>query len=131
RHIVTAFVRGRPRRCPEPPRDVALPARRGRREPVRTVGRRDRRDDAGELAAERRVTAPADRDVVRDPERSERPNVPWLDVDLTANEIYRYGVPYGLFRTFRAQHPVWRHPTVPTNRSPDGIGFWAVLGHPE
>jgi len=77
------------------------------------------------------VTAPADRDVVRDRERSERPNVPWLDVDLTANEIYRDGVPYGRFRALRDQHPVWRHPTVPTNRSPDGIGFWAVLGHPE
>jgi hypothetical protein len=35
------------------------------------------------------VTAPADWDVVQDRERSERPNVPWLDVDLTANEIYR------------------------------------------
>jgi cytochrome P450 len=75
--------------------------------------------------------SPTDWDVVHDTERAERPDVAWLDVDLTANEIYRGGVPYELFRTLRDQHPVWRHPTVPTNRSPDGVGFWVVLGHPE
>ena len=64
-------------------------------------------------------------------ERADRPSAHWLDVDLTDDGLYRAGVPYELFRTLRDQHPVWRHSTVPTHRSPDGIGFWVVLGHPE
>ncbi len=54
-----------------------------------------------------------------------------LDVDLTDHGLYRAGVPYELFATLRDERPVWRHPTVPTPKSPEGVGFWAVLGHPE
>jgi cytochrome P450 len=55
----------------------------------------------------------------------------WVDVDLTDSSLYRTGVPYELFGALRDEHAVWRHPTVPTSRSPEGIGFWVVLGHPE
>jgi cytochrome P450 len=102
---------------------------------VRAVGVCDRRRDAKDrrldVAATDTVNFAPDWDLIHDMERAERPDVPWLDIDLTAAEVYRDGVPYELFRTRRDQHPVWRHPTVPTNRSPDGVGFWAVLGHPE
>jgi hypothetical protein len=67
------------------------------------------------------VSAP-DWDTVHASERAARSDVPWLDIDLTANDIYRDGVPYELFRTLREEHPVWRHPTMPTNRSPEGVG---------
>ena len=69
--------------------------------------------------------------VVQARERAERPGVHWLDVDLTDTSLYRSGVPYEVFGALRDEHAVWRHPTVPTSRSPEGIGFWVVLGHPE
>jgi cytochrome P450 len=56
---------------------------------------------------------------------------PLLDVDLTVHALYRDGFPYELFRTLRDAHPVWRHPRATLTRSPDGIEFWVVLGHPE
>jgi cytochrome P450 len=70
-------------------------------------------------------------DRVRAEERAARPDACWLDVDLTDDALYRAGAPHDLYRTLRDQHPVWRHPTAVTRRSPEGIGFWAVLGHPE
>ena len=54
-----------------------------------------------------------------------------LPVDLTAGDLYRGGFPFELLRELREQQPVWRHATVPTWRSPEGVGFWAVLGHAE
>jgi cytochrome P450 len=54
-----------------------------------------------------------------------------LDADLTAHDLYRQGFPHELFRALRDEHPVWRHPHTTLSRSPDGIEFWAVLGHPE
>src|SRR5207237_4276782 len=55
----------------------------------------------------------------------------WRGTDLPGPDIYRAGFPYDLFGARRDERPVWRHPTVPTHRSPDGVGFWAVLGHAE
>jgi len=54
-----------------------------------------------------------------------------LDVDLVTHDLYRDGFPHALFATLREQHPVWHHPVAPTRRTPDGVTFWAVLGHPE
>src|SRR3954447_25169803 len=56
---------------------------------------------------------------------------PLLDIDLTAHDLYRGGFPHALFDDLRDQHAVWRHPRTELNRSPDGIEFWAALGHPE
>jgi cytochrome P450 len=56
---------------------------------------------------------------------------PVLDVDLTVHELYRGGFPYALFRRLRDEKPIWRHPRTSLSRSPEGIEFWAVLGHPE
>lgn len=56
---------------------------------------------------------------------------PVLEVDLTAHDLYRGGFPHDLFRDLRDEHPVWRHPRTTLTRSPDGIDFWVVLGHPE
>ena len=56
---------------------------------------------------------------------------PVLDVDLTRHDLYRDGFPHQLFRELREEHPVWRHPRTELTRSPDGIEFWVVLGHPE
>jgi cytochrome P450 len=56
---------------------------------------------------------------------------PMLDVDLTAHDLYRGGFPHDLFRELRDEHPVWRHPRTTLTRSPDGMDFWVVLGHPE
>ena len=58
-------------------------------------------------------------------------NAPVLDVDLTRHDLYRGGFPHELFRELRDEHPVWRHPSATLTRSPDGIEFWVVLGHPE
>ena len=55
---------------------------------------------------------------------------PVLDVDLTEHALYRDGFPYERFAELRREHAVWRHPTADLSRSPDGIEFWAVLGHP-
>ena len=61
-----------------------------------------------------------------------RNDPPVLDLDLTRHELYRAGFPHELFAQLRAQHAVWRHPnTTYPSRSPEGIEFWAVLGHPE
>ncbi|MDQ1431607.1 MAG: hypothetical protein QOF40_2209 [Actinomycetota bacterium] len=58
-------------------------------------------------------------------------SAPVLDIDLTQHELYRNGFPFALFDELREQHAVWRHPTAYLTRSPDGIDFWVVLGHPE
>ena len=58
-------------------------------------------------------------------------DAPVLDVDLTVHELYREGFPNELFGELRDEHPVWRHPRATLTRSPDGIEFWVVLGHPE
>lgn len=58
-------------------------------------------------------------------------SAPVLDVDLTVHDLYRGGFPHELFGELRDEHPVWRHPSATLTRSPDGIEFWAVLGHPE
>ena len=54
-----------------------------------------------------------------------------LAVDLVTHDLYRDGFPHELFATLRDEHPVWHHPVAPTRRTPDGVTFWAVLGHPE
>jgi cytochrome P450 len=54
-----------------------------------------------------------------------------LDVDLVTHDLYRDGFPHELFAALRDEHPVWHHPSAPTRRTPDGVTFWAVLGHPE
>lgn len=54
-----------------------------------------------------------------------------LDLDLSGYDMYRNGYPHELFNRLRDEHPVWRHPTAYTKRSPDGVDFWVVLGHPE
>jgi cytochrome P450 len=54
-----------------------------------------------------------------------------LAVDLVAHDLYRDGFPHETFARLRDEHPVWHHPLAPTRRSPDGVTFWAVLGHPE
>jgi cytochrome P450 len=56
---------------------------------------------------------------------------PVLDLDLTVHDLYRGGFPHALFQQLRDDHPVWRHPRATLARSPDGIEFWVVLGHPE
>ncbi len=56
---------------------------------------------------------------------------PVLDIDLTVHDLYRSGFPHELFRELRDEHPVWRHPRATLKRSPEGIEFWVVLGHPE
>src|SRR6476660_4563550 len=56
---------------------------------------------------------------------------PLLDIDLTAHDLYRGGFPHELFDDLRYEPALWRHPRTELNRSPDGIEFWAVLGHPE
>ena len=56
---------------------------------------------------------------------------PVLDVDLTGHDLYRGGFPHELFRELRDEHPVWRHPHTTLTRSPEGMEFWVVLGHPE
>lgn len=56
---------------------------------------------------------------------------PVLDVDLTVHDLYRDGFPYELFAHLRDAHPIWRHPRATLTRSPEGIEFWVVLGHPE
>ena len=58
-------------------------------------------------------------------------SAPVLDVDLTVHDLYRGGFPHELFGELRDEHPIWRHPSATLTRSPDGIEFWAVLGHPE
>jgi cytochrome P450 len=59
------------------------------------------------------------------------PDAPVLPLDLTLHDLYRQGFPFDLFGELRDEHAVWRHPTAYPSRSPDGIDFWAVLGHPE
>ena len=54
-----------------------------------------------------------------------------LDIDLTAHDLYRDGFPHELFGELRDDHSVWRHRRTELARSPEGIEFWAVLGHPE
>jgi cytochrome P450 len=54
-----------------------------------------------------------------------------LDIDLTAYNLYRDGFPHDVFAALRDAHPVWWHSTTATRRSPHGIDFWVVLGHPE
>jgi cytochrome P450 len=54
-----------------------------------------------------------------------------LDIDLTRHDLYRDGFPHELFASLRDEQPVWRHRHVSLNRAPEGIEFWAVLGHPE
>jgi cytochrome P450 len=56
---------------------------------------------------------------------------PTLDVDLTRHELYRDGFPFAMFEELRREHAVWHHPTAVMSRSPEGMDFWAVLGHPE
>jgi cytochrome P450 len=56
---------------------------------------------------------------------------PVLDIDLTGHDLYRGGFPHELFRHLRDEHPVWRHPSAKLTRSPEGMEFWVVLGHPE
>jgi len=58
-------------------------------------------------------------------------DVALLAHDLTADALYRAGFPFDLFGELRDEQPVWHHQTVPTRRAPHGVGFWAVLGHPE
>jgi len=58
-------------------------------------------------------------------------SAPVLDIDLTVHDLYRGGFPHELFRELRDEHAVWRHPRTVLTRSPDGIEFWVVLGHPE
>ena len=64
-------------------------------------------------------------------EMASRPDAKWLDIDLTGHDIYARGFPDDLFSHLREESPVWRHHTWPTRRSPDGVGFWVVLGHAE
>ena len=54
-----------------------------------------------------------------------------LDHDLTDTSLYRDGFPHELFTELRAQGAVLRHPRVTLPRSPHGVEFWSVLGHPE
>jgi cytochrome P450 len=54
-----------------------------------------------------------------------------LDIDVSGYDMYRNGYPHDLFDRLRDEHAVWRHPTAYTKRSPEGIDFWVVLGHPE
>jgi cytochrome P450 len=56
---------------------------------------------------------------------------PVLDVDLTIHSLYRGGFPHALFQRLRDERPVWRHQLTTLTRSPDGLEFWVVLGHPE
>jgi cytochrome P450 len=72
-----------------------------------------------------------DWEAVHATEKDSRPDAKWLDVDLTGHDIYDVGFPDELFARLRQESPVWRHQTTPTRRSPDGVGFWAVLGHAE
>ena len=64
-------------------------------------------------------------------EMASRPDAKWLDINLTGHELYAEGFPDDLFSRLRGESPVWRHRTSPTRRSPDGVGFWVVLGHAE
>ena len=72
-----------------------------------------------------------DWDRIHTEERAARPAAAWLDDDLLDVAVYRDGIPYDRYARLRDERPVWRHPTAPTPRSPGGVGFWAVLGHPE
>ncbi|MBM3660438.1 MAG: cytochrome P450 [Actinobacteria bacterium] len=72
-----------------------------------------------------------DWDRIHAEERAARPDAAWLDDDLLDFAAYRDGIPYARYAALRDTRPVWRHPTAPTPRSPGGVGFWAVLGHPE
>jgi cytochrome P450 len=54
-----------------------------------------------------------------------------LQIDLTVHDLYRSGFPHQLFGELRDEHPVWRHPRATLKRSPEGMEFWVVLGHPE
>jgi cytochrome P450 len=62
-------------------------------------------------------------------EMATRPDAKWLEIELTGHELYAQGFPDDLFSRLREESPVWRHHTAPTRRSPDGVGFWALLGH--
>jgi cytochrome P450 len=54
-----------------------------------------------------------------------------LQVDLTDPELYRNGFPHELFVGLRGHGAVLRHPEARVPNAPDGIEFWAVIGHPE
>lgn len=50
-------------------------------------------------------------------------------VDLSDDESFRNGFPHDVFTFLRAAHPVFWHD--PTDRTPDGEGFWVVSRHAE
>ena len=52
-------------------------------------------------------------------------------VDLCEPELYRQGFPHALFAELRRQGPVLHHPRTPIPLQPEGVEFWAVVGHPE
>jgi cytochrome P450 len=54
-----------------------------------------------------------------------------LGVDLTEPELYRNGFPHELFTELRRHGSVFRHPRAFVPSQPDGVEFWAVIGHPE
>lgn len=49
------------------------------------------------------------------------------DVDLSDHETFRSGFPHEYFAWLRREHPVFWH--EPTDRTPDGEGFWVVSRH--
>jgi cytochrome P450 len=51
------------------------------------------------------------------------------EIDLSNNELYRHGFPHELFRTLRAEAPVWRHPLTPGVEAYGGEPFWVISGH--
>jgi cytochrome P450 len=48
-------------------------------------------------------------------------------IDLTDLDRFTEGFPHDVFRTLRADAPVWWHP--PTVHTPDGEGFWVLSRH--
>ena len=59
------------------------------------------------------------------------PSEPLLAVDLTEPELYRNGFPHELFAELRRRGSVFRHPLASVPDQPEGVEFWAVIGHPE
>jgi len=47
-----------------------------------------------------------------------------LDPDLTDLDLFADGFPHDTFEHLRRERPVWFHP--PTDRTPDGEGFWVL-----
>lgn len=54
------------------------------------------------------------------------PTVKLDDIDLTQTELYRRGFPHEVFRTLRAEAPVWRHPETPGFERTGGEGFFVL-----